>query len=154
MLFRWNMRKYFPFFLILIMILIILGSASVDGSTSYDTSKTLAGYIKKTLVFFGDNNNSVGTIDMVIRKLAHFMEYLLFTVLLAIGLFNVMRNKAAVITVSGIVSVIVSVIDEYFIQMASNRKSSLFDIMVDGMGILMAIVVLALHILFVKGHQK
>ena len=138
------MRKYIPFILILLMLILIFGSSSVNGPDSYSASGVIASTVKKLMAFMGDNNYSVSTIDTIIRKLAHFAEYLLLTVLLSIGFSNVMRNKWLSLLLSGFIGFTVSLLDEGFIQAASSRNSSTFDVLIDVSGIVAGILVLIL----------
>lgn len=148
------MKRYLPFILILLMMFIILGSSIVDGPTSYGASKGMAAFVIKVLRFLGDENNSVATIDMIIRKLAHFMEYLVLTVLFSIGFSNAVKKQWWAFLISAITAGFISLIDEAFIQAVSGRHSSLFDIMVDFSGIFAGLVVFALMLwLNVKGKR-
>lgn len=138
------MRKYIPFILIILMLVLIFGSSSVNGPVSYSASGIIANAVKKLMTFLGDDNYSVSTIDIIIRKLAHFIEYLMLTVLLSIGFSNVMRNKWLSLLLSGFIGFTVSLIDESFIQAASSRNSSIFDVFIDLSGIAAGILVLTL----------
>lgn len=138
------MRKYIPFILILLMLILILGSSSINGPVSYFTSGIIAQVVKKLMSFIGDDNYTVSTIDIIIRKLAHFIEYLMLTVLLSIGFSNVMRNKWLSLLLSGFIGFTVSLLDEGFIQAASNRNSSIFDVFIDLSGIVTGMIVLVL----------
>lgn len=133
-----------PFILILIMIVIIFGFSATGGSVSYGCSETVAKFIKKVMTFGGDKNYSVSTIDMVIRKLAHFFEYLVLTILLFIGFSNIARSKGASFFISAVIAVLVSLIDEGVIQTVSGRNSSLFDVMLDCTGIVAGLIVFLL----------
>ena len=126
------------------MLILIFGSSSVNGPDSYSASGVIASTVKKLMAFMGDNNYSVSTIDTIIRKLAHFAEYLLLTVLLSIGFSNVMRNKWLSLLLSGFIGFTVSLLDEGFIQAASSRNSSTFDVLIDVSGIVAGILVLIL----------
>ena len=126
------------------MLILIFGSSSVNGPDSYSASGVIANTVKKLMAFMGDNNYSVSTIDTIIRKLAHFAEYLLLTVLLSIGFSNVMRNKWLSLLLSGFIGFTVSLLDEGFIQAASSRNSSTFDVLIDVSGIVAGILVLIL----------
>lgn len=138
------MRKYIPFILIILMLVLIFGSSSVNGPVSYGASEVIASAVKKLMTFMGDNNYAVSTIDTIIRKLAHFIEYLLLTVLLSIGLSNIMRNKWLSLLLSGFIGFTVSLLDEGFIQAASSRNSSMFDVFIDLSGIAAGMLVLTL----------
>jgi len=126
------------------MLLLIFGSSSINGPVSYNASGAIAGAVKKLMAILGDDNYSVSTIEIIIRKFAHFVEYLLLTVLLSIGFSNIMRNKWLSIIISGFIGFAVSLLDEGFIQAASSRNSSIFDIFVDLSGIAAGMLVLVI----------
>jgi len=140
------MRKYVPFILIIILMLVIFGFSAVDGSASYSRSEEAASFIKRILTSLGDKNNSVATIDLIIRKLAHFSEYLILTILLTIGILNTSNSKGYSFLISFIVAIIVSLIDEGVIQAVSGRNSSLFDVIIDCTGIITGLIVFFLSI--------
>ena len=148
------MRKYIPFILILLMLILILGSSSINGPDSYFTSGIIAQVVKKLMSFIGDDNYTVSTIDIIIRKLAHFIEYLMLTVLLSIGFSNVMRNKWLSLLLSGFIGFTVSLLDEGFIQAASNRNSSIFDVFIDLSGIVTGMIVLVLFFVLTVRLKK
>jgi len=148
------MRKYIPFILILLMLVLIFGSSSVNGLDSYSASGIIAQVVKKLMSFIGDDNYTVSTIDIIIRKLAHFIEYLMLTVLLSIGFSNVMRNKWLSLLLSGFIGFTVSLLDEGFIQAASNRNSSIFDVFIDLSGIVTGMIVLVLFFVLTVRLKK
>ena len=148
------MRKYIPFILILLMLVLIFGSSSVNGLDSYSASGIIAQVVKKLMAFMGDDNYTVSTIDIIIRKLAHFIEYLMLTVLLSIGFSNVMRNKWLSLLLSGFIGFTVSLLDEGFIQAASNRNSSIFDVFIDLSGIVTGMIVLVLFFVLTVRLKK
>lgn len=117
----------------------------MDGTSSNGASGAISAFIKKVLLFFGDQSYSVSSINLVIRKFAHFFEYMLLTLFLSIGFSNIMRNKWMAMLVSIMLGVIVSLVDEGIVQAASGRTSSMFDIIVDCSGIFTAFIVLALY---------
>ena len=142
------MRKYVPFILIIILMFIIFGFSAVDGSVSYSWSEEVAIFIKRILTSLGDKNYSVTTIDLVIRKLAHFFEYLILTILLTIGIYNITNSKGYSLLISSIVAIIVSLIDEGVIQTVSGRNNSLFDVFIDCTGIIAGLIVFSLSVSF------
>lgn len=141
---RCFMKKYLPFILILMMVFIIIGSSLISGPKSYGFSRNIAVFINKVLHALGEPENTVTTIDLIIRKLAHFMEYLILTILLSIGFSNVVKKQGWALLTSTITTGFISMLDEAFIQTASGRNSSLFDIMVDFMGIGAGLIVFTL----------
>ena len=140
------MRKYVPFILILIMMLIIFGFSAIDGPSSYGFSKAIAKFIKSIIDLLGGNNCSITAIDMVIRKLAHFFEYLILTILLFVGFSNNKLSRRYSLLTSAIISVLVSIVDEGVIQNISGRNNNIFDVMVDCTGIITAVIIFAINI--------
>ncbi|NLO40098.1 MAG: VanZ family protein [Ruminiclostridium sp.] len=138
------MKKYLPFILILIMVILILGLSFFDSSSSNVPSIKLASIITKVLHRLGEDGNSVSTINLILRKLAHFMEYLVLTILLSIGFLNTVKKQGYAFLFSAITAGFVSLIDEIFIQSFSGRNSNLFDIFVDFMGIGAGLIIFAM----------
>lgn len=138
------MKRYLPFILIVLMVILIIGSSLLDGPTSYGSSEKIASCIIKVLRFFGDMEYSVTTVDIIFRKIAHFMEYLLLTVLLSIGFSNAVKKQWWSFLISSITSGFIALMDEAFIQTISGRNSSLFDIIIDFTGIIAGLTVFAL----------
>jgi len=138
------MKRYLPFILILVMVAIIIGSSLISGPSSYGSSRNVAIFINKVLHILGEPENTVTTIDMIIRKLAHFMEYLVLTILLSIGFSNALKKQGWAFLTSAITAGFISLVDEAFIQAISGRNSSLFDIMVDFSGIGAGLIIFAL----------
>lgn len=138
------MKKYLPFILILIMLVLILGSSLIDSPTSNAPSIKIASLISKVLHRLGEDGNSVSTINIVLRKLAHFMEYLVLTILLSIGFSNTVKKQGWAFLTSAITAGFISLIDEAFIQSVSGRNSSFFDILVDFSGIGAGLLIFAM----------
>ncbi|MBP7175201.1 MAG: VanZ family protein [Thermoclostridium sp.] len=138
------MKKYLPFILILILVILILGSSFFNSSSSNVPSIKLASIITKVLHRLGEDGNSVSTINLILRKLAHFMEYLVLTILLSIGFLSTVKKQGWAFLTSAITAGFVSLIDEAFIQSVSGRNSSFFDIFVDFLGIGAGLLVYAL----------
>ena len=138
------MKKYLPFILILIMLVLILGSSLIDSPTSNAPSIKIASLISKVLHRLGEDGNSVSTINIVLRKLAHFMEYLVLTILLSIGFSNTVKKQGWAFLTSAITAGFISLIDEAFIQSVSVRNSSFFDILVDFSGIGAGLLIFAM----------
>lgn len=137
------------------MMAIILGSSLFDSPASNVLSMKIAEYIQKVMNLYGKPDISVVTINLIIRKIAHFMEYLLLTLLLVIGFSNTLRRLGWAFFISAVTAGFVSLIDEGFIQAASGRNSSIFDIMVDLAGVVAGLIVFALMLwLNVKPKKK
>jgi VanZ family protein len=149
------MKRYLPFILILVMVAAIIGSSLIDSPSSNVPSVRIASFIAKVLRLLGDQDNSVATINIVIRKLAHFMEYLILTLLLTIGFSNAVKKQGWAFFISAVTAGFVSLVDEAFIQAVSGRNSSLFDIFVDFFGIGAGLVVFAMMLwLNVKAARR
>jgi len=136
------------------MLILIFGSSFVNSPSSYSASESIALVVKKFMVLLGDNNYNISTIDIIIRKLAHFIEYLMLTVLLSIGFSNIMRNKWLSLLLGGFIGFTVSLLDEGFIQAASSRNSSVFDVFIDLSGIVTGMLVLVLFLLLSARLKK
>jgi len=148
------MRKFMPFILIILLLLVIFGLSAVGGSESYSWSETVAKYIKRALTFLGDKDCSITTIDLIIRKLAHFSEYLILTILLNICVFNMTRSKGYGFLGSIIIAIIISLVDEGVIQAASGRNNNFFDVFIDCMGIITGSIAFLLNVsLSIKGKK-
>lgn len=127
--------------------LFILGSSLFDSPTSHAPTMKIAEIIQKILNAYEKPDISLPTINLIIRKLAHFVEYMILTLLLVIGFSNALKKQGWAFFISAVTAGFVAVVDESFIQTISGRNSSLFDIMVDFAGAGTGLVVFALMLL-------
>lgn len=142
------MKKYLPIILILVIMTAILGFSSQDGETSNGMSEKYAAKIEKFLVNHGDTTYDAGKINYTIRKLAHFTEYLILGVILMVGLMNIIEKIVPSIICSGLIGVGFAFIDETFQATSINRTSSLFDVLIDSLGVFVGLLAVSIYTFF------
>ncbi len=129
------MRKYTPFLLIIVMFVMILGFSAQSGQSSNDITSRIARTIESFLIDHKSYDYRAEQINLIIRKLAHFSEYLIFTVLVFIGFHNVFKRVFGALFLTGFVGVVLALFDETFQSNSIGRSSSLFDVLIDCSGV-------------------
>ena len=98
------------------------------------------------LIFFlsaqPDLDTGLGTLDLILRKLAHMTEYALLTMLWAWALQPVTR---AGIPIAAAIAVLYAVSDEYHQTFVAGRAGTVTDVLIDSAGVAVAIVLLRYH---------
>jgi hypothetical protein len=135
-----------------IIIMILLASIGLtrlfseqNGSQSDGESRGIANSFMESLIDYGYpiNRNDVFwklTANMIVRKAAHFLEYLLMGLLLSMVL-NILTKKlwlSSLIAMS--VCIILAYLDEYRQQFVIGRHSTWFDVRIDSYGAITGIV--------------
>lgn len=134
------MKKIIPFIGTALMVFIILGFSSQSGESSEGISHFLSNRIFETLnQVETDNTYDVATINLVIRKLAHYTEYLLFALFLLTALSNLGKRFWLPVFLTAAASIALAATDEYRQAFSGGRTSSLFDVGVDSLGALVGI---------------
>lgn len=138
------MKRYFPFLMLIFFLFLILGFSAQSGDVSNSLSSVIAVKIEEILLNRGDYAYDYEGINFIIRKLAHFFEFMILAVLIAAGLNKVFRRIVPALIISGVASIGVAFIDEIFQSISVNRSSSLFDVMIDGTGAVAGLIAIGL----------
>jgi VanZ family protein len=98
------------------------------------------------LIFFlsaqPDLNSGLGTLDYVLRKLAHMTEYALLTLLWAWALRPVTRWN---VVGAAVIAVLYAASDEFHQSFVEGRHGVASDIVVDAVGVAVALALLRYH---------
>jgi VanZ family protein len=136
--------------MLIITLATILVFSSQSGNQSNGISNRIANKIEIFLDAQGNNSYNAEDINFVIRKLAHFTEYLILTILLIVCCSYFLRRVLLTLLISSIVGVSLAFIDEYFQRSSGGRTSSLFDIMIDSFGVLIGIIIGGVFMVYFK----
>ena len=98
------------------------------------------------LIFFlsdqPDLDSGLGTLDFILRKLAHMTEYALLTALWAWALQPVTRLNLAI---AATIAVLYAISDEYHQTFVTGRSGTVTDVLIDSVGVGVAIALLRYH---------
>ena len=98
------------------------------------------------LIFFlsaqPDLDSGLGTLDLILRKLAHMTEYALLTILWAWALRPVTHMNVAI---AAAIAVAYAISDEYHQTYVEGRAGTFVDVLIDSAGVAVAIALLRYH---------
>jgi hypothetical protein len=98
------------------------------------------------LIFFlsdqPDLDSGLGTLDFILRKLAHMTEYALLTALWAWALHPLTRLNLAI---AATIAILYAISDEYHQTFVTGRSGTVRDVIVDALGVGIAIALLRYH---------
>ena len=130
---NYHINKFFTFFAIIAVIFIWTNSLQV-AEVSGEVSEKLARFILKIFNLALGINVSFGTFHHIIRKLAHFSEYLIYGFLLK-GAINV-RVMTTLFT-----GLFTAVIDESIQYFVPGRAAAVKDVLIDFSGFLVGTII-------------
>lgn len=115
-----------------------------SGSLSYQVSKILVLAYNK-LLFKGYDNMTLNELILLIhpyvRKLAHVTEYFLLAASVSLPLYVYRLRGIALTLVAGVFCIFFACLDEYHQSFISGRVSSVRDVYIDCIGIVLGILV-------------
>lgn len=129
------MRKILAFILVLSLMGAVLYFSSQSGGESNSLSRHVAKRIIVVMEQQGDTTQTLEKVNLIVRKLAHFSEYLLLAVLLAVVLTYLVKRVWVAVPLAALVGVGFAFCDEWVQSGSPGRTQSIFDVMVDGAGI-------------------
>ena len=115
-----------------------------SGSLSYQVSKLLVLAYNKILFKGYDNmtlNELIVLIHPYVRKLAHVTEYFLLAASVSLPLYVYRHRGIALTLVAGVFCILFACLDEYHQSFISGRVSSLKDVYIDCIGIILGILI-------------
>lgn len=115
-----------------------------SGSLSYQVSKLLVLAYNKILFKGYDNmtlNELIVLIHPYVRKLAHVTEYFLLAASASLPLYVYRLRGIALTLVAGVFCILFACLDEYHQSFISGRVSSLKDVYIDCIGIILGILI-------------
>ena len=138
--------KYFKFLLLFFILAFVIYQGTRVSSVSLSYSDSIIYFIQSYI------HLDYVTLNFLIRKLAHFAEYMVLGFILALTI-----KKDNKISFSLLIVLIVSILDE-FLQGFIGRTSMVYDIVIDGIGgyigILISAVISRIVSLYYNNENK
>lgn len=125
------MNKKRSIILVIIWMSIIFIFSSFNSDTSTEQSNTIVNIIANLF-----NINNIELLSLIIRKIAHFMEYFILGVLV----LNMLRYTNKSITVGIIICILYALSDELHQILTPGRTFKIYDIIIDSLGSVIAIL--------------
>lgn len=148
------MRRILTATLALSVMAIVLFFSSQGGGASNHLSQRVAYRIMAVMEQSGDEAHNLFQVNLIIRKLAHFSEYLLLGVFLAVALTNRLGRARYGVPLAGVLGIAFAFGDEWFQSGSPGRTQSIFDVMVDTAGVTVGLVAFCIVIIGVRrGHR-
>lgn len=141
------MRRYFPFLILALFLLAVFGFSSQNAMTSNGISHEISVVIQKTLIKM-DDRTSFEKIHYTVRKIAHVIEYMMLSVILASGMSKLFRRIVPALFISGIISIFIAFLDEFVQSFSIERTSKLFDVYIDITGIIAGLCAIGIFSFF------
>lgn len=133
--------------LLILTIIFVLYQGTSELLGPGEVSKKLATLIESLL----DNTQSgsytsTGSIEFIIRKLAHFIEYSILTTMCYIMIGRTRLKLPIRVLICYVFLLAIAILDEYLIQaMTLGRSAQSFDVFIDLLGITIAIGIGIIH---------
>lgn len=121
------MKKQLSIILVLIWMIIIFIMSSFDATESANQSNYIVNIISNVL-----NINNIELLNLIIRKLAHYIEYLILGILV-INMF-IKNNIPQSYLISIIFCIIYAISDEIHQLFVPGRACQIKDILIDSIG--------------------
>lgn len=94
----------------------------------------------------------VNMFTKIIRKLAHFTEYMLLGIIFGLYYFNINKKNYYIITI--IHGLLVAIIDETIQLFIPGRAGLITDVLIDITGVIVGVIILTIIIKFIYGKIK
>lgn len=129
-------KKYMSIILVIIWMSVIFIMSSFDGSVSSSQSNFI---VDKLVNIFNIENTDI--VSLIVRKLAHYIEYLILGVLMInmFSDFNIKINTKYIIAI--IICIIYASSDEIHQIFIAGRCFAIRDILIDSMGAISGIYI-------------
>ena len=131
-----NLKKFINIGLLILWMIIIFVLSNDTGTASSNKSDGIASFISDIISFIDTD-----TLIFIIRKLAHFTEYLILGILFLNVLkdYNVVNTKIVIITILFCFSFAIS--DEVHQLFIQNRSGKITDILIDTLGSSIGVII-------------
>lgn len=142
-----NKRKFFYWALLISWMIFIAVMSHKPANISDSYSLGIIFRLDKLGIplnsLFGDSSN------FIIRKSAHFIEYMILSILVA-NVLNLYLNKKEVIFITIIIVFLYACSDEFHQLFVQGREGSFRDVLIDTAGGITAIIMRMLYNMFLK----
>ena len=141
-----NLKKFINIGLLILWMIIIFVLSNDTGTASSNKSDGIASFISDIISFIDTD-----TLIFIIRKLAHFTEYLILGILFLNVLkdYNVVNTKIVIITILFCFSFAIS--DEVHQLFIQNRSGKITDILIDTLGSSIGVL---MYYLYLKKYKS
>lgn len=136
-----NNKKYISVFLVVVWMIVIFMMSSFTASESSDQSNFIVELIVSIFKF-----NNIELISLIVRKLAHFIEYFILGLLV----FNMIRCYDKRIYIAIIICVLYAISDEIHQLFVVGRSCQIMDMFIDSIGSFSGILLFSLLIKYNK----
>ena len=126
------MKKYLKLILVIIWMIFIFMMSSFDATESGRHSYLIAAFVSKLL-----NIKDIMLVVMIIRKLAHFTEFLILGILVS----NWLKEKYNNIHLNFVICAIYAISDEVHQLYVPGRSCEIRDMLIDILGSMIGILV-------------
>lgn len=127
------MKKKINIILVIIWMIVIFMMSSFDANTSSNQSNFIVDIIVNIF-----NIRNIDILSFIVRKLAHFTEYLILGILV----YNLIHSYNKKVIVGIVICILYAVSDEIHQLFVPGRSCQLLDIFIDSMGSIMGISLL------------
>lgn len=134
------MKKVVAFLLVLLWMAVVLLFSLQSGVVSNDLSYVISRHIIAILDTVWGGSCDIETINLLVRKCFHIIEYMLMAVFLALALFRFSRKAWLGVLMAWVSAVGFAFFDEWVQRSSPGRTSSLFDVMMDTFGITLGLI--------------
>ncbi len=140
-------NKYTYIIVIALAIAFVLFQSMLNADISTGESQALAKTIYEYIInLSGHEERPIDQIEMILRKLAHFIEYFFMGTIVLIGVQHVVKHRWLFILLVVVLTIPIPFIDELYVQaMTEGRSPHYLDIGIDLLGIMMSYVVYGLY---------
>lgn len=126
-----NKKRIISLCLVIIWMIVIFVMSSFNAEESSNQSGLIVSFI--TYIF---NINNTELVSLIVRKMAHFLEYFILGILM----LNVIVNYNKKIYLAYIFSILYACLDEIHQLFVSGRSGQIMDVFIDSMGIIIGIL--------------
>jgi|BioPla2DNA2_1021312.scaffolds.fasta_scaffold19923_1 VanZ family protein len=138
------MKKIIVIFCILWIGIVFFNSSNI-GSVSNEKSYTIVNFIKSDNIYkkhirkYVDIESS--TLNLIVRKSAHFIEYLILGIIISFALFKYNFKGKGALGYILFICLLCAVMDEFYQKFIQGRTSNVEDILIDFAGGLFGIFI-------------
>ncbi len=138
-----SFKKLIPWLLIILWMAVIYRFSAEEGTVSGGRSKNIAKAVQQTVKLLPDSLKSgrqgVNTIEFVIRKSGHVLEYFVLSLLILTAIARNKKYKKLAYILAFLIPMIYAILDEYHQTFIPWRDGKLSDVFIDGAGVVLGI---------------
>lgn len=133
----------------------IINQSLKDGDETKGMSSGISAFVYETVESYkGYPERDLNEIDLIVRKLAHFIEYLFYGTITLLVFAKLIKNRFVLMFVTILLTLPVPFVDEFLIQtQVSGRSPHVIDVMIDLLGLLLAYIIGFLYVLVLRSKE-